>query len=151
MYEIVTEIEINAACHAVWRVLMDFVHHPEWNPFVRRISGEAKVGNRLEVSICPPGGKGMTFRPKVLAVQANAELRWLGHLMVPGLFDGEHYFVLHPLAADRARLVHGERFSGLLVPLLKSQLESGTRAGFTAMNEALKLRVENHSATTSHS
>jgi hypothetical protein len=38
--------------------------------------------------------------------------------------------------------VHGEKFSGLLVGLAKSSLEGGTRAGFVAMNKALKARVE---------
>lgn len=37
-----------------------------------------------------------------------------------------------------ALLVHGERFSGLLVPLLRGQLDAGTRSGFEAMNDALK-------------
>lgn len=37
---------------------------------------------------------------------------------------------------------HGEYFSGLLVPLAWGGMEAGTRAGFVAMNEALKARAE---------
>jgi hypothetical protein len=40
------------------------------------------------------------------------------------------------------RFVHGESFRGLLVPLLRKNLDGPTRAGFTAMNEALKQRAE---------
>jgi hypothetical protein len=29
-------------------------------------------------------------------VQPERELRWLGHFIVSGIFDGEHYFVLDP-------------------------------------------------------
>ena len=142
MHEIVTQIEINAEPGVVWSVLLDFARHPEWNPFVRRLSGEAVPGHSLVVSICPPGGRAMTFRPRVLVAEANTELRWLGRLLMPGLFDGEHYFRLSPLASARTRFVHGERFSGILVPFARSSLESGTRAGFEAMNRALKARAE---------
>jgi len=36
----------------------------------------------------------MTFRPTILKAEPNRELRWLGHLLVPGLFDGEHIFTI---------------------------------------------------------
>jgi len=142
MHEVVTETEINASHCTVWNVLMDFARHPEWNPFVRQLSGEAVPGHRLTVTICPPGGKAMTFRPRVLVSEPNTELRWLGRLLMPGLFDGEHYFLLSPIGSNRTRFVHGERFSGVLVPFAKSRLELGARAGFEAMNQALKVRAE---------
>jgi Uncharacterized conserved protein len=142
MHEIVTEIKIDASPDKVWGVLTDFARYPEWNPFIRQLSGEAVRGHQLTASICPPGGRAMTFRPKVLVAEANTELRWLGRLLIPGLFDREHYFLLSSLGPDQTRFIHGEKFSGVLVPLLKSQLESGTRAGFEAMNQALKSRAE---------
>lgn len=142
MMEIRTEIEIHASPALVWRVLTDFPAHSQWNPFVKSIEGELAVGRRLNVWIAPPGSKGMQFRPTLLAVQPERELRWLGRLGVPGLFDGEHRFLIEPLEADRVRFVHSERFSGILVWLMKSSLDSGTRASFEAMNQALKVRVE---------
>jgi hypothetical protein len=30
------------------------------------------------------------FKPKVLSVRPERELRWLGRLFVRGVFDGEH-------------------------------------------------------------
>ena len=42
----------------------------------------------------------------------------------------------------RTRFIQGERFTGLLVPLLRKNLDRGTREGFEAMNQALKARVE---------
>jgi hypothetical protein len=142
MLEIRTEIDIAASPARVWSVLMDFPAHPAWNPFVRAISGTPRIGERLVVSIQPEGGKGMTFKPRVLVADAHKEFRWLGHLLLPGIFDGEHFFQLQALAPDRTRLVHGERFSGLLVPLARASLEGPTRAGFVAMNHALKARAE---------
>lgn len=142
MFELVTEIEINASPDRVWRVLTDLPAHAEWNPFVHEISGPLSVGAKLTVRVRPPGGRGMTFRPTVRAVTPGSEFRWLGHLLVPGLFDGEHYFRLSPVGNTSTRFVHGERFSGLLVSLARSSLDSGTRAGFEAMNQALKARAE---------
>ena len=142
MKEIHTEIEINAPAEKVWRVLTDFAAYPEWNPFVRRVEGEVSVGARLHVYIQPSGGKGMSFRPTVLVADPNRELRWLGHLWLPGLFDGEHSFSIEPLDEGRVRFVQRERFGGLLLPLLSKMLDGDTRRGFEEMNRALKLRAE---------
>jgi hypothetical protein len=40
------------------------------------------------------------------------------------------------------RLVHAEEFTGLLVPVLAKTLDKKTRAGFEAMNVAMKERIE---------
>ena len=84
----------------------------------------------------------MNFRPTVLAVIPNQELRWLGRFLLPGIFDGEHYFQISRLAAGRVRFTQGERFSGVLVPFARASLDGGTKAGFLAMNRALKARAE---------
>ena len=142
MLEIVTSVEIGATPQRVWSVLMDFAEHPSWNPFLRSIEGIPKVGERLKVSIQPVGGRAMVFRPTILVLAPAQELRWLGRLLLPGIFDGEHYFRIIPIDSNRVRFEHGERFSGILVPLAKSSLTGGTKAGFMAMNEALKARSE---------
>jgi len=141
-FEILSEIGIHASPERVWFILTDFPAYPQWNPFVRRIEGELRVGAKLTVSIQPEGGKAMTFRPVLLAATPGRELRWKGQVLLPGLFDGEHFFRVTPLGPDRCRLVHGEKFSGLLVPLFRSSLDSETRAGFHAMNQALRDRAE---------
>lgn len=137
-----TEVDIEASPAKVWSVLADFARYPEWNPFVRAVEGRPEPGTRLHVTVQPPGGKPMRFRPRVLAAVPGAELRWLGRLGLPGLFDGEHRFMLAPHAPGVTRLRHEEHFSGLLVGAMKRQLDTGTRAGFEAMNAALKARAE---------
>ena len=109
MKEIHTEIEINASAEKVWRVLTDFAAYPEWNPFVQFVEGEVRVGTRLQVYIQPSGGNGMLFRPTVLVADPNRELRWLGHLWFPGLFDGDHSFSIEPLGEGHVRFVQRER------------------------------------------
>ncbi|ELY91012.1 SRPBCC domain-containing protein [Natrialba taiwanensis] len=133
--------DIDAPPAVVWDVLLEFDSYPEWNPFVRSIEGDPAVEAELEVRIEPPGSRGMTFTPVVVAVEENRRLAWLGRLGVPFIFDGYHEFHLDPIdGGDRTRLLHRETFRGILVPLLfdEQQLERG----FRAMNEALKVRAE---------
>jgi hypothetical protein len=142
--EIEKTVEIEAPAAAVWHVLTDFPAYGEWNPFIRSIAGELQQGERLTVRLEPPGGKGMTIKPTVLAVEADRELRWKGRLLMPGLFDGEHSLRIEPIDEQRIRFVHGERFTGMLVGLVKGVLAK-TEAGFEQMNAALKERVEERS------
>ncbi len=142
MKELHTEIEIGAPAERVWRLLTNFASYPEWNPFIRRIRGEPTTGARLEVRIEPPGGQGMTFKPTVLNAEPNRELRWLGRLLVPGLFDGEHSLAVQPLEEGRVRFTQRETFRGLLVPLFARSLDNNTRRGFEEMNHALKEHAE---------
>jgi len=140
--ELRTEIEIGAPAERVWQILTDFASYPEWNPFVRRISGEAQEGTQLEVYLQPSGARGMTFRPTILKAEPSRELRWRGKLFIQGLFDGEHVFEIEQLAENRVRFVQRESFRGLLTSLLLRMLENDTRRGFEEMNAALKARAE---------
>lgn len=142
MKELHSEIEIQATAERVWQLLTDFASFPLWNPFIRQASGEIKEGARLEVHIQPSGASGMTFRPTVLKAEPKRELRWIGHLIMPGLFDGEHIFTIEPLEEYRVRFTQGEIFKGLLVPLFARGLDADTRRGFEEMNQALKVRAE---------
>ena len=72
--ELDTEIEINASSEAVWNLLTDTSRFPEWNPFIRRLQGELKAGQKLTVFIQPSGTRGMEFKPVVLKVEPNKEL-----------------------------------------------------------------------------
>ncbi len=137
--EIRTEIEIEASAERVWNLLTDFAHFPEWNPFIRQVKGSASTGNQLTVTIQPPGGKTMTFKPHVLDAQPNRQLRWIGRVLIRGLFDGEHSFGIEPLGENRVRFTHRERFSGLFVPFFST---GRSQQGFEEMNKALKTRAE---------
>ncbi len=135
-----TEIIINASASKVWQVLIDFEAYPQWNPFIRQMTGTAKPGKQLTVQM-HSGGRAMTFSPTVLAVQPERELRWLGRVFIPGIFDGEHSFVIEPLGGSQVRFVQGEKFNGLLVPFFGSLLDN-TKRSFQEMNRALKVRAE---------
>ncbi len=134
-----TEIDIEASAETVWDLITDFARFPEWNPFIRQVKGSATTGNQLTVTIQPPGGKAMTFKPHVLDAEPSRQLRWRGRVLIPGLFDGEHSFEIKPLGQNRVRFVHRERFSGLFVPFFST---GSSQRGFEEMNKALKMRAE---------
>jgi hypothetical protein len=105
-------------------------------------SGNARPGQRLTIRLQPVGGRGTTFRPTVLEVDPGKRLRWIGRVLVPGIFDGEHSFTIQPLGNGQVRLVQQEDFRGLLVPLLAGSLDRRTLPAFEQMNQALKRRAE---------
>ena len=136
-----TEIEIDAAPATVWTILTHLAGYPDWNPFITSSKGVVAPGERLVNRLEPTGGKALTFKPTVTEVDEGRAFEWLGKLGLPGLFDGRHRFELVP-HGHGTRLIQTETFTGLLVPLLRKSLDTGTIAGFRAMNIALKARAE---------
>jgi hypothetical protein len=141
MSTIHTEIAIDRPAAVVWDVLVDIDKWPEWNPFARA-RGRLAVGEKLNVEIRPPGKKPMSFRPTVVKLDPGLELRWLGHLGLPGLFDGEHGFRVVAESAGRCRFEQFETFRGVLASPILWFAGDATRRGFEAMNRALKARAE---------
>ncbi len=139
--EIRTVIDIIAPPDVVWSVLTDR-SDLSWNPFIHRLDGDLVEGASLAITVGLEEDGSMNFEPIVLRVEPNRELRWIGSLLIRGVFDGEHVFRLVPMDDGSTRFQHFELFSGFLVPLFKGKLERDTRPGFEAMNEALKARAE---------
>src|SRR5438477_8329288 len=143
MHRLDTQIEIAASAERVWSILMDFPAYPRWNPFIRSIEGRPDAGEWLNVLMQPQGSRGMRFRPKVLVVEPKREFRWKGKFRIPGVFGGEHFFLLES-SGSRVLFHQGEVFSGLFVSFLKRSLDGATKQGFIQMNEALKQEAERH-------
>ncbi|WP_367390482.1 SRPBCC family protein [Lewinella sp. LCG006] len=142
MKTISTSILIDAPIASVWAILMNQEAYPQWNPFIQQLKGDLASGNTIEAIIQPPGQKAMRFTPLVKVNQPEQEFRWLGHLFFPGIFDGEHYFLLEDIGGKQTKFIHGEQFRGLFAGLILRLIGESTKAGFVAMNEALKARAE---------
>lgn len=142
MKTINTTILIDAPISTVWEILMDQQAYPQWNPFIKQLQGDLTPGKTIEATIQPPGQKAMRFTPTVKVNEPEQEFRWLGHLFFPGIFDGEHYFLLEEIGGGQTKFTHGEQFRGLFAGLLLMMIGDSTKAGFIAMNEALKARAE---------
>jgi hypothetical protein len=135
-----TEIVIDSPPEAVWKVLTASADYPSWNPEITRLSGALRAGSVIEF-VDGAGPDAMVFHPIVLTVQPARMLSWKGYVWIPGIFDGEHRFVLEP-QGGKTRFVQSETFSGVLAGKLTDGVLAGTAAGMRAMNRALKVRVE---------
>jgi len=133
-------VDIAAAPQQVWTVLADLDAYQEWNPFIQSASGQLTEGSRLTLRMVPAHGRALTFRPRVLAAQPGVLLRWVGRLIVPGIFDGIHQFALEDLGGH-TRLTQSETFRGVLIPFTGKTI-TRTKSDFRALNQALKRRVE---------
>jgi len=140
MRTISATVDIAATPQQVWAVLADLDAYPQWNPFIRSASGQVAEGATLTLRLVPAQGRAMTFRPKVLAAEPGLLLRWIGRLIMPGLFDGTHQFALDD-RGGQTRLTQSETFRGVLVPVTGTIITQ-TEADFRALNQALKQRAE---------
>lgn len=141
--DISAEINIAAPPERVWQVLADFAAYPSWNPFIEKIEAQSPLapGQHLSVTIHPPGKKPMTFSPVILAASPDNELRWLGRVVHPMIFAGEHRHLLERTGDGGTRYTQSEHFAGLMVPFMRGTV-TAARKGFELMNAALKARVE---------
>jgi hypothetical protein len=141
MKELRTEIEIQASPEKVWGILTHLDQYPEWNPFIHHAIGTAKVGEKVDITF-RSGSKEMTLHCIVIKIEPNKELIWKYHVMLPGLFRGKHSFTIEPIGNDRVRFIDRELFSGLLVPMQANDIDTNSKHGFEAMDQALKARAE---------
>jgi hypothetical protein len=98
MRTISASVDIAVSPQEVWAVLADLESYGEWNPFIRSASGQLTEGTTLTLRMVPSEGRAITFRPRVLVAKPGVMLRWIGRLIIPGIFDGTHEFapVLDP-------------------------------------------------------
>ncbi|MBU0910310.1 MAG: SRPBCC domain-containing protein [Proteobacteria bacterium] len=149
MREVRAEIDITAPAPSVWRVLTNFALYPEWNPFIRSVSGECINGGELSVTTASLFGILLNFQLKVDNILENRGMRWLGQTIRPGLLDGHHYFEIHELSPNKVRFVQYEEFSGFMLTPSWPVISPLSRRGFDSMNKALKERVEQDLAKAS--
>ena len=141
-YEIRTQIIIQSPAAKIWQVLTDFPSYPNWNPFIRSISGSLSVGQPLKVEIQPPGQKAMRFKPRLLQAKTMERLAWKGKVLLPGLLDGEHIFELAPTTYQTTHFTHREIFTGIFVGMLIKPNAQSIKQGFEQMNEQLRLKCQ---------
>lgn len=134
---VMTQIAINAPRAKVWAILTDFKSFPSWNPFITRIEGPLTVGGTITADLHTTNLKPRTVNAKILIVEPEHQLRWEGSL--PGLFSGEHYWILRDRPDGGTDLEQSEVFRGVMVPFIKPER---LRVDYEAMNKAMKARAE---------
>ena len=135
--ELEVATDIDAPAGAVWRVLRATQEYGSWNPFIVSLDGVLAVGGNITVSLALADRKRQTLRPRIIRLDEGRALAWRGRLGVPGVLDAEHRLEVEEVDSEHCRFVQHERFTGVVVPAVRSVLTVKTPAAFLAMNTAL--------------
>jgi hypothetical protein len=135
------ETTIRAPRRAVWDVLVDFARYPEWNPFTVRVETAGKVGDSVSMDVMM-GGKLMHLRERMRLFEPERRFGWGLRIVRGYLLDCTRIQQLEELDDVRTLYRCHESFHGLLVPLFFRRYQQRMQAGFAAVAEALKRRVE---------
>jgi hypothetical protein len=137
-------VEIAAPIERVWQIMLDTARYGEWNPFVVRIEGEARMGGELMLHVRWPSGGGAKSPERITQLEPPASgramlvYRFEGLLASIGAVSGDRVQSLEAVG-DRTRYFTREEFRGWLswaLPLAKVQ------AGFDAHAASLKSHAE---------
>lgn len=110
-------INVLASAERIWVLLTDAEAFPRWNSTVAKIEGEIREGATLRVHV--PGTE-RTFSPRISGVVINRRMTWTGGFTP--VFKGVRTFELGPRGDGTTDFTMAERFSGLMLPLVKRSL-----------------------------
>src|SRR6185369_11569572 len=111
------EVNIRASAESIWRLLTDAKGFPRWNSTVTGIDGEIREGERLQLRV---PGTDRTFTPRVSGVVPRECMVWTGGFAP--VLKGVRTFQLKPRSDGSTDFEMEERFSGLMLPLVKGSM-----------------------------
>jgi hypothetical protein len=111
------ELNIQAKAETIWRLLTDAQSFPRWNSTVTGVEGEIREGARIRLHV---PGTSRTFTPTVSGVVTNQRMTWTGGFAP--VFKGVRTFELRARGDGSTDFAMQERFSGLMLPLVKGSM-----------------------------
>jgi hypothetical protein len=140
--ELKAEVKIFSSAESVWSIISDFNRYSDWNPVIKRIKGEPKLGAKLEIHLTTVGGKNRVYYPEVTKVEPLHEIRWYGKFFLSGIFSGERVLTIDKISENEVVFVNKEIFSGVGVKFTPKKMENDIIASFELMNNSLKKLIE---------
>lgn len=116
--ECAVRCSIRASPDRIWKLLTDAPRFPEWNSTVTTIDGAIALGQTLKLRV--PSAPGRVFKPKVSAFEPGRSMVWSDG-MAP-MFKGVRTYTLTPGEGGTTVFSMAERFSGLMLPMIKGSL-----------------------------
>lgn len=134
-------VGIAAPAELVWEVLYDVDSWTQWNPLYPEVQGSVRTGEVLTLTQLLPGGEAEVLRPRVSEWVPNSHIYW--HMAwLGGLVKVQRYFEIEAVSETGSIFANGDIFRGLLGPYVGNRLQRQLRAGYRAMGEALRDRVQ---------
>lgn len=144
LFHVQTSVDIEASPETIWSLLTEFSVYDNWNPMLRDVTAKLIIDDKFGFSVIQTETKKLKLKAKMVDIQANQYLAWRGGH--PWVLGGEHYFRIESIAGGKTRFHHGEKFSGLLLPLLIPLLKNADTL-YMAMNDSLKQLAEDRPTT----
>jgi hypothetical protein len=132
---------IQAPADAIWAVIADVPAWSEWNPLYPKAEGAIRIGSPLTLELALPGQAPRAIQPVIKDWVPNEQLHWRLRLM-GGLVKTTRYIEIEQLTETACIFSNGELFEGMIGPMMARRMRGPIRAGFAAMGEAVKARVE---------
>lgn len=111
------EANIHAKAERVWSVLTNAKDFSRWNSTVASIEGEIRDGARIRLRV---PGSDRVFTPAISNVVPNQHMTWTGGFAP--VFKGVRTFELTSRSDGSTDFAMQERFSGLILPLVRKSL-----------------------------
>jgi len=132
------EVSIAAKPERIWDLLTDARRFPVWNSTVTSVEGDIREGGQLRLRV---PGSDRTFTPRVSDVVRNERMTWTGGFAP--MFKGVRTFGLKPRNDGSTDFTMQERFTGIMLPLVKGSLPDFGPV-FERYANDLKRAAENH-------
>jgi hypothetical protein len=111
------ELTVRAPASTLWRLLTNAQDFPRWNSTVTSVEGQIREGEQLRVRV---PGTDRVFTPRVSDVVPDQRMSWTGGLSP--VFKGVRTFELRSRPDGSTDFMMEERFSGLMLPLVKRSM-----------------------------
>ncbi len=143
MYEISTEIEINASKDQIWNLLIDIEKWQEWNPIIKSASGKLEKGEKISLIMVGKDGKnGPAYSPIITDLEDHSKFRWRAKMLAGFIFTNDKVIELEEVGVNRTKLIHKELFKGIMFKMMCSQMDKGVPPMLNSMNKAIKDKLE---------
>ena len=138
-----TTFPVAASAETVWGILVDFERWSEWNPSVPSISGEARLGSTLDITLAMPRRPSAKVKATITELDPERRFRWHGNIGGDRLFAGTRQFDIDPQPDGSVLVTHVETVTGLLFPVFRAVMGSAIQEHHDNLSTALKDRAEN--------
>lgn len=128
----------------VFRVLTDFDSYVAWNPWLKDVSGEARVGERVVVRPNMASLLGYRLTYVLEKIQTPDTLRWCEIAWFSFLFHTVREYQVFTRAGGASIYAVSLGFHGPLAPLVRIFYGPAVRRGLRNEAEALKNYCETH-------
>ncbi|GAB2638376.1 SRPBCC domain-containing protein [Nocardia goodfellowii] len=134
-------VYIDAPADVVWRVLTDFDHYGDWNPFCLEAKTSLIPGEPIDMLV-QLGPKRLRQREYVRSHTAGREFSYTMKPVPPNALHSLRSHTVTAVTPDRTRYESHFELNGWLNPVVRAVLGKHLRNGFEGMTAAVQRRAE---------